>query len=212
MVTVARTRAALRKVLDTPLTEEQAREIYRQGESAVVFSLLTRRSGNGRGNAVILGRVDALSEGRMWASRRLTRVGSRRSARQSKAWSLVRGGRGGRHACGRALLSAAPMSAGGAEAWAAAGPAIDGCGTRRNSGPRRGSDAASRAVCPRNALQNEGRGMSRASEGPAAPDVPGGGLGAPSCPTTCRRRHRANVSSRKRGWGGCQSEPLSFMR
>lgn len=41
MVTVARMRAALRKVLDTPLTEDQAREIYRQGESAVVFSLPT---------------------------------------------------------------------------------------------------------------------------------------------------------------------------
>jgi transposase len=32
---------ALRAVLDAPLSEEQARDIYRQGESAVVFSLLT---------------------------------------------------------------------------------------------------------------------------------------------------------------------------
>lgn len=41
MVTVARKQAALRKVLESPLTAEQAREIYRQGESAVVFALLT---------------------------------------------------------------------------------------------------------------------------------------------------------------------------
>ena len=41
MVAVARKHAALRRVLNAPLTEEQAHEIYRQGESAVVFSLLT---------------------------------------------------------------------------------------------------------------------------------------------------------------------------
>jgi hypothetical protein len=51
--------------------------------------------------------------------------------------------RGGCHACGRALSSVASLSAGGAEAWAAASPVIDGCGTRRDSGPRRGSVAAS---------------------------------------------------------------------
>ena len=34
-------RSALRKVLEAPLTEDQARRIYRQGESAVVFALLT---------------------------------------------------------------------------------------------------------------------------------------------------------------------------
>ena len=65
-------------------------------------------------------------------------------------------------------------------AWAAASPTIDDCGTRRDSGPGRGSDAASQAVCPRNAVQNEGRGVSRASEGPTAPDVPGGELGSPN--------------------------------
>ena len=57
---------------------------------------------------------------------------------------------------GRALRSAAPMSAGSAEAWAAAGPAIDGCGIRRGSGPRRGSDAASRASLPTNRHADEG--------------------------------------------------------
>jgi hypothetical protein len=41
MVAVIRKLATLRKTLDKPLTEEQAREIYRQGEAAVVFSLLT---------------------------------------------------------------------------------------------------------------------------------------------------------------------------
>jgi hypothetical protein len=41
MVAVTRKLAPLRKTLDKPLTEEQAREIYRQGEAAVVFSLLT---------------------------------------------------------------------------------------------------------------------------------------------------------------------------
>jgi len=41
MVAVARKHGALRKVLEAPLTEEQARRIYRQGESAVIFALLT---------------------------------------------------------------------------------------------------------------------------------------------------------------------------
>lgn len=41
MIRAARKHAVLSRVLEAPLTEEQARAIYRQGESAVVFSLLT---------------------------------------------------------------------------------------------------------------------------------------------------------------------------
>ena len=81
--------------------------------------------------------------------------------------------------------SVASMSAGGAEAWAAAGPAIDGCGTRRDSGPSVDRMPPQWADCPQNALQNEERGMSRANEGSAAPERTGGRTG---CPQAVRPR------------------------
>ena len=71
------------------------------------------------------------------------------------------------------------MSASSTEAWAAAGPVIDGRGTRRYSEPRRGSDAASGGNCPRNGLRTEERGMSHAREGSAAPEHTGGRTGCP---------------------------------
>ena len=50
----------------------------------------------------------------------------------------------------------------GRRAWAAAGPAISDCGTRRDSGPRRGTRMLPQGQAVRaDALQNEGRGMSR---------------------------------------------------
>jgi hypothetical protein len=93
---------------------------------------------------------------------------------------------------GGAESAVASMSACSAEAGAAAVPSIHGRGTRRDSGQGRRSDAARGRTFQGIAVENEGRGMGRGSEGSAAPDVPEGGLGFPSsltaCPPDARRK------------------------
>jgi hypothetical protein len=50
--------------------------------------------------------------------------------------------------------------------WAAAGPSVRGCGTHRNSEQVRDSEPGTPVASnPRNALQNEGQGLSRLAEG-----------------------------------------------
>ena len=68
----------------------------------------------------------------------------------------------------------------GAGRWAAAVPSVSDCGTHRNSEQRRKSEPGTPVASnPRNALQNEGQGLSRLAEGSAASRLARGGLGSP---------------------------------
>ncbi len=79
-------------------------------------------------------------------------------------------------------------------------------------GTRRWPGAAQGRTFRTSALENEGRGLGRRSEGSAARGNPEGELGSPSRLTACRRNVARKRHSRGRGLARDYSLGLSFMR